>query len=140
MKQHHALPEETDKGLGLEVRGFQSQELGLFRHSSGAKCRPLAASQAPLWVGQLAAALAFLLVGMGIHTTQTAGLALATDLAPAHTQAKVVGLMYVMQLVGMMVSAVVFGDLLSNYSPGRLIQVIQAAAILTLVLNVVALW
>jgi BCD family chlorophyll transporter-like MFS transporter len=97
-------------------------------------------SQAPVWVGQLAAALAFLLVGAGMHTTQTVGLALATDLAPAHTQPKVVGLMYVMQLVGMMGSAVIFGDLLSDYSPGRLIRVIQAAAILTLVLNVVALW
>jgi len=28
LKQHHVLPEETDKELGLEVRGFQSQELG----------------------------------------------------------------------------------------------------------------
>ncbi len=36
----------------------------------------------PLWVGDVAAALAFLLVGAGLHTTQTVGLALATDLAP----------------------------------------------------------
>ena len=33
-------------------------------------------------IGQIGAALAFLLVGAGLHTTQTAGLALATDLAP----------------------------------------------------------
>ena len=97
-------------------------------------------SQAPAWVGQLGAAIAFLLVGTGMHTTQTVGLALATDLAPPHTQPKVVGLMYVMQLVGMMFSALLFGDLLSDYSPGRLIRVIQAAAIMTLVLNVIALW
>ncbi len=97
-------------------------------------------AQAPAWVGQFGAALAFLMVGAGMHTTQTAGLALATDLAPPQTQAKVVGLMYVMQLMGMMLSALLFGDLLSDYSPGRLIQVIQAAAILTLVLNVIAMW
>ncbi|MBM3362226.1 MAG: PucC family protein [Betaproteobacteria bacterium] len=97
-------------------------------------------AQAPAWVGQIGAALAFLMVGAGMHTTQTAGLALATDLAPPQTQPKVVGLMYVMQLVGMMFSALFFGDLLSDYSPGRLIQVIQAAAIMTLVLNVAALW
>ena len=36
----------------------------------------------PLWVGDGAAALAFLLVGGGLHTVQTVGLALATDLAP----------------------------------------------------------
>ena len=36
----------------------------------------------PAWIGDAGAALAFLLVGAGLHTTQTAGLALATDLAP----------------------------------------------------------
>ena len=36
----------------------------------------------PAWIGDVGAALAFLLVGAGLHTTQTAGLALATDLAP----------------------------------------------------------
>ena len=36
---------------------------------------------------QVGAALAFLLVGAGLHTTQTAGLALATDLAPAECPA-----------------------------------------------------
>ena len=97
-------------------------------------------SQAPAWVGQLGAAFAFLLVGAGMHTTQTVGLALATDLAPAKSQPQVVGLMYVMQLIGMIVSAMVFGDLLTEYSPGRLIQVIQGVALLTMVLNVTALW
>lgn len=97
-------------------------------------------AQAPQWVGQLGAAVAFILVGVGIHTTQTAGLALATDLAPQEKQAKVVGLMYVMQLLGMMGSALILGDLLADYSPGVLIRVVQAVAVVTLVLNVVAVW
>ncbi len=98
------------------------------------------ASHAPAWVGQVAAAVAFLLVGAGLHTTQTVGLALATDLAPPESRPKVVGLMYVMLLLGMMGSAVLFGLALSEFSPGRLIRVIQAAAVLTLVLNTIALW
>ena len=98
------------------------------------------ASQAPAWVGQGAAAIAFLLVGAGLHTTQTVGLALATDLATPESRPKVVGLMYVMLLVGMMASAVIFGLALTEFSPGQLIRVIQAAAVLTLVLNTVALW
>ena len=97
-------------------------------------------SQAPPWIGQLGAALAFMLVGAGMHTVQTAGLALATDLSPPHKQPQVVGLMYVMLLVGMMCSALVFGHVLADYSPGRLVQVVQAAALITLVLNVVAMW
>jgi BCD family chlorophyll transporter-like MFS transporter len=98
------------------------------------------ANEAPAWVGQMGAAVAFLLVGAGVHTTQTVGLALATDLAPQEDQPKVVGLMYVMLLVGMIVSAFLFGHLLSDYTPGRLVQVIQGAAITTLILNVVAMW
>lgn len=95
---------------------------------------------APPWVGQLSAAIAFFLVGAGLHTVQTVGLALATDLAPPEDHPKVVGFMYVMLLLGSIGSAFAFADFLSDYSPGRLIQVIQAAAITTLVLNVVAMW
>jgi BCD family chlorophyll transporter-like MFS transporter len=98
------------------------------------------ASSAPLWIGHCAAALAFLLVGAGVHTVQTAGLALATDLTPRTSHARVVGLMYVMLLVGMMVSALAFGAALNEFTPGRLVQVIQSAALLTIVLNAVAMW
>ncbi len=97
-------------------------------------------SNAPAWIGQLGAAVAFLLVGAGVHITQTVGLALANDLVKEESQPKVVGLMYVMMLVGMIASALIFGELLAEYSPGRLIQVIQGAAIVIMVLNVVALW
>jgi BCD family chlorophyll transporter-like MFS transporter len=98
------------------------------------------ASHAPAWIGYAGAGLAFLLVGAGLHTAQTVGLALATDLAPAESQPKVVGLMYVMLLVGMIGSALLFGAFLAPFSPGRLVQVIQASAVLTIVLNICALW
>jgi len=62
----------------------------------------------PLWMGHASAALAFLLVGAGVHTVQTAGLALATDLTKPESHAKVVGLMYVTLLLGMLVSALVW--------------------------------
>ena len=96
--------------------------------------------QAPVWIGWVASGLAFLLVGAGIHITQTVGLALATDLAPEVDQPKVVGLMYVMQLLGMIVSALIFGWALNEFSPAKLIQVIQASALITIVLNVISLW
>jgi BCD family chlorophyll transporter-like MFS transporter len=98
------------------------------------------AHDAPVWIGLFGAGVAFLLVGAGLHTTQTVGLALATDLAPTESQPKVVGLMYVMLLFGMIASALAFGALLANFSPGRLIQVIQASAVATVILNGVALW
>jgi MFS transporter, BCD family, chlorophyll transporter len=94
----------------------------------------------PAWVGQAAAGLAFLLVGAGLHITQTVGLALATDLTPPERQPKVVGLMYVALLFGSIVSALVFGALLEDFTPGRLIQVIQGSAVAILVLNGIAVW
>jgi MFS transporter, BCD family, chlorophyll transporter len=94
----------------------------------------------PIVWGQAGAALAFLLVGAGLHTTQTAGLALANDLAPAHVRPRVVALLYVMLLVGMVASALVFGALLRNFSQLHLIQIIQGAAVTTFLLNGIALW
>jgi BCD family chlorophyll transporter-like MFS transporter len=98
------------------------------------------ASAWPVWVGWLGAAAAFLFTGAGLHTIQTVGLALATDLAPVESQPKVVGLMYVMLLLGMVISAVIFGILLTDFTPMKLVQVIQGSAVMTIVLNVVALW
>ncbi len=98
------------------------------------------AVDAPRWIGLSSAALAFLLVGAGLHIVQTAGLALATDLVREDDQPKVVGLMYVMLLIGMVLSALVYGRLLEDYTPGRLIQVIQGTAVLTIALNLFALW
>jgi len=94
----------------------------------------------PEWIGQVSAAIAFLLVGAGMHTTQTVGLALATDLARPEQRPNMVGLMYVMLLVGMILSALAFGAALEDFSHGRLVQVIQGAAVVTLLLNGIALW
>jgi len=98
------------------------------------------ASHWPAWIGWMGAGLAFLLVGAGLHTTQTAGLALTTDLVPVEAQARVVGLMCVMLLLGTIVSALIFGAFLRDFSPARLVQVIQGSALATIMLNAMALW
>jgi BCD family chlorophyll transporter-like MFS transporter len=98
------------------------------------------AANAPDWVGHLGAGMAFLLVGAGMHTTQTVGLALATDLSPPESRPKVVGLMYFMLLVGMIFSSLIFGYLLKDFSPGALIRSVQGAGVVTLILNITALW
>ena len=97
-------------------------------------------TQGPPILGNLAVALAFLLVGAGLHTTQTAGLALATDLAPEDKRPRVVAFLYVMLLLGMTVSAVLLGRLLEHFSQVRLIEVIQGTALVTMALNLIALW
>lgn len=92
------------------------------------------------FVGEVAAALAFLVTGIGMHMTQTAGLALASDRATDETRPRVVALLYVMFLLGMAGSALTLGWLLRDFSDILLVQVVQGAAALTVVLNLIALW
>jgi BCD family chlorophyll transporter-like MFS transporter len=123
------------KGTLIQFGGLAVMPFALLVLSGGGN-----AHQWPVWLGHLGAGMAFLLVGAGIHVTQTAGLALATDLTTEAAQPKVVGLMYVSQLLGMVVSALVFGALLEEFSPARLIQVIQGSAVVTIAINILALW
>lgn len=99
---------------------------------------PLHAAAKPL--GAMASGIAFFLVGMGSHTTQTAGLALASDLSAEDKRPRVVALMYLMLLIGVVMSALTFGFLLSDYQPIRLIRVIHGAAFVTLWINGVSCW
>ncbi|MCU0967555.1 MAG: PucC family protein [Rubrivivax sp.] len=92
------------------------------------------------WVGHLCAALAFLLVGAGLQVTQTAGLALATDLASESTRPRVVALMYVMLLLGLVGGGSLCAALLADFSETRLIQVVQGAAVASVLLNLLATW
>ncbi|MGV3512833.1 MAG: BCD family MFS transporter [Novosphingobium sp.] len=91
-------------------------------------------------IGVAASALAFLLAGFGMHTTQTAGLALTGDLVDDERRPRAVALLYLALLAGMMIAALVIGGLLAHFTPTRLVQVIQGSAILTFFLNVIALW
>jgi BCD family chlorophyll transporter-like MFS transporter len=93
-----------------------------------------------LWAGHAAAALAFVLAGAGLQVAQTAGLALATDLAAPANRPRVVALMYVMLLVGLVGASLVFGALLAEYSHTRLVQVVQGSAVACVLLNLVAVW
>ncbi|RJF70596.1 BCD family MFS transporter [Rhodopseudomonas palustris] len=119
-------------GTLLQFGGFAIMPFALLVLSGG--------GEYPAVYGQFGAALAFLLVGAGMHTTQTAGLALATDLAPEQSRPRVVAFLYVMLLVGMTGSALIFSELLRNFSELQLIQVIQGVAVAQLLLNIVALW
>ena len=94
----------------------------------------------PEWAGKAIAAAAFLMTGLGLHMTQTAGLALASDRATDETRSKVVALLYVMFLLGMALSSIIIGWLLRDFSQLTLIRVVQGCAVATMVLNMVALW
>lgn len=94
----------------------------------------------PSWLAQGVAAMAFLMVGAGLQTSQTAGLALATDQASEETRPRVVALMYIMLLTGAVGGSLIFSVLLTDFSPQRLVQVVQGTAMVVFCLNAFALW
>jgi BCD family chlorophyll transporter-like MFS transporter len=93
-----------------------------------------------MWPGRIGCVVAFLLVGLGAHTVQTAGLALASDLAPEKQRPRVVALLYLMLLAGMLVSALGIGGLLSPFSYYKLIALVQGSAVVSVLLNASAIW
>ncbi len=93
-----------------------------------------------VWVGRIGACLSFLLVGAGMQTTQTAGLALATDIAQPQKRPRVVALLHSAMLVGLIVGSGILGWLLSDFTPTKLVQLVQGSAVLVALLNLTALW
>ena len=94
----------------------------------------------PAVFGEIGALLAFLLVGVGMNTAQTAALALACDLAPVERRPRVVALMWVVLLLAMLGSALLFGWALDPFTPRRLFSVVSGLAMATVAFNIVALW
>jgi MFS transporter, BCD family, chlorophyll transporter len=95
---------------------------------------------ATLWMGRGGACLAFLLVGAGMQTTQTAGLALATDIASPDKRPRVVALLHSAMLVGLILGSAMLGYMLKDFSATKLVQVVQGSALVVAALNLVSLW
>jgi len=120
-------------GTMLQFAGLSMMPFALLVLSDGPRA-------GPAWTGHLGTAIAFLLVGAGAHTTQTAGLALATDIVSEDKRPRVIALMYLMMLLGTLFSALCLEWLLRDFSAMKLIQVIQGTAVFTIVVNMISLW
>jgi len=120
------------KGSMLQFGGFAIMPFSLLLLGEPNEAAP--------WIGHVGAAAAFLAVGAGLHVTQTAGLALASDLSTEENRPRVVALMYVMLLVGLAGGGLGFGVLLTDFTQIKLIQVVQGVAVATIGLNLVATW
>jgi BCD family chlorophyll transporter-like MFS transporter len=80
------------------------------------------------------------MIGTGLQITQTAGMALANDVAPEDKRPRVVALLYCMLLIGMICASVLYGMFLADFTPLRMIQVIQTSAVLVIVINLLSMW
>lgn len=92
------------------------------------------------WPAMLICTVIFLGYGAGINIVETIYLALVSDITPREQRGKVIAILWVMLILGTVVSAFVVSALLVDYSHKKLIQVMQGGAIVFVLLTVVALW
>lgn len=97
-------------------------------------------STVPFPIAFIFCTLIFLLYALGMHVGQTGYLALVTDLTPKHQRSRAVTFLWMALLVGQIISAVVIGSYLRDFHPMKLVQVMQTASVLFLVLAVTAIW
>ncbi len=92
------------------------------------------------WAGTVLAAVAFVLIGLGVAAAGTSLLALLASRVPQQLRATAATTVWTMMIAGFVVTAGIAGAFLDPYSPQRLVVVAGAVAVVALVLTVAALW
>lgn len=91
------------------------------------------------WPALCFCGLIFLAYGIGVNIVETIYLATVSDITPANERGRVLGVLWVMLVLGTIVSSIVMGQLLVEYSHKRLIQVMQGSAVVFIALTYVAM-
>ncbi|MEI7645169.1 MAG: BCD family MFS transporter [Chloroflexales bacterium] len=92
------------------------------------------------WPAMFFCSLIFLGYGIGVNIVETIYLAMVSDITPSKDRGQVLGVLWIMLVMGTIVSSVVIGQLLLHYSAYRLIQVMQGSAVIFIGLTFVALY
>jgi BCD family chlorophyll transporter-like MFS transporter len=92
------------------------------------------------WPAMLFCGLIFLGYGIGVNIVETIYLAMVSDVTSAKERGQVLAVLWMMMVMGTVVSSVVIGQLLLHYSAYRLIQVMQGSAVIFIALTFVALY
>ncbi|MCB0076332.1 MAG: BCD family MFS transporter [Anaerolineales bacterium] len=92
------------------------------------------------WPAMLICMAIFALYGAGVNIVETVYLALVSDITAPEDRGKVLSALWFMLVLGTVVSAIIIGGLLIDYSHRRLIQVMQGSAMVFVLLTVIALW
>jgi MFS transporter, BCD family, chlorophyll transporter len=91
-------------------------------------------------IAMVICALIFLAYGVGVNIVETIYLATVSDITPAPERGRVLGVLWIMLVLGTIVSSIAMGQLLLIYSHIRLIQVMQGSAVLFIALTFVAMY
>lgn len=93
----------------------------------------------PFSLALLACLAIFLVYGIGVNIVETTYLALVSDITPPGERGKVLAVLWMMLVLGTIVSSIVVGAMLQVYSPLLLIQIMQGSAVIFVVLTAVSL-
>lgn len=94
----------------------------------------------PVWLAFVICLLIFLAYGVGANIVETIFLALVSDITPPGERGRVLSVLWVMLVMGTIVSSIIMGMLLETYTHERLIRVMQGSAVIFVILAGVALW
>ncbi len=96
--------------------------------------------QIGFWLAMLICALIFLAYGIGVNIVETVYLALVSDITAPKDRGRVLAVLWIMLVLGTIVSSVLVGMFLVEYNPMRLIRVMQGSAVIFVVLTFLSLW
>lgn len=96
-------------------------------------------SPLPFALALLACFVIFLAYGVGVNIVETTYLALVSDITPPGDRGRVLAVLWMMLVLGTVLSSIVVGALLQTYSPMLLIQIMQASAVIYVVLTAISL-
>lgn len=92
------------------------------------------------WPAMLICTLIFLAYGIGVNIVETIYLALVSDITAPQERGRVLAVLWIMLVLGTIVSSVLVGMFLVDYNPMRLIRVMQGSAVIFVVLTFLSLW
>jgi BCD family chlorophyll transporter-like MFS transporter len=92
------------------------------------------------WPSLVICTFIFLAYGLGVNIIETAYLALVSDLTLPSERGRVLAVLWIMLVLGTVVSSLALGSLLINYSTLRFIEVLKFSSLAFLILTVVSLW
>ncbi len=120
--------------------------LGVMLTFGGLTCAPFALillsgeGAITFWPAMLVCSLIFMAYGAGINILETVYLALVSDITPKEERGKVISVLWIMLVLGTVVSAVVVSGLLIEYSHPLLIRVMQSSSLVFVILTIFALY
>ena len=136
----------SDKARSLGKWRTPYLVLGVMLTYGGLACAPFALillsgdGVISFWPAMLICSAIFLAYGAGISIVETIYLALVSDITEPKSRGQVLSVLWMMLIMGTVVSAVIVGRLLVDYSHRQLIEVMQGSAVIFVLLTVVALW